>query len=236
MKEFKKDRSPEKRFLKRSFYFFHRTYLHFKKPKPKQVLFYPQWPSWKSGIHKILMNLEVGVTDNFSHPFIIAIFWEDRTFRKRRSKLDAVYGTKKIINYHCTDISKEKVEEVFKYVFGYDLGIDPFSTGKMVKKSNFNSSHDGKIIQGPVLEKEKGFVYEKLLDNQIGDSLFQDMRITYFNGIIPFVSLRFHDRESRFGNTIKATIEKVGDYLSREELNLIHHFICIWGLNMGIWI
>lgn len=233
MYEFKRDHPPWRRFLKRSFYFLHRSYLHFKKSKPKQILFHPQLPGWQTGIHKILMNLGIGVTDNPSEPFTMAIFWEDRTFRRRRNKLDVLYSTKKIINYHCTDISKEKVEEVFKQVFGYDLHANCHSINKMLRKSNFNGWHDGKVIQGPVLEKKKGFVYEKLLNNQISDNLFQDLRITYFNGIIPLISLRFHDRKNRFGNTIKATIEKAEDHLTQEELKLIHYFCMHLGFEYG---
>lgn len=234
MNEFKQDHTPWKRFLKRSFYFLHRYYLHFKKSRPKQILFHPQLPGWKTGIHNILINLEISITDNPSAPFTLAIFWEDRTFRRRRKKLDILQDTKKVINYHCTDISKEKVEEVFKQVFGYDLYVDPHATNnRILRKSNFNGRHDGKVIQGPVSERKKDFVYEKVLNNQINDNLFQDLRITYFNGIIPLVSPRFHNKANRFGNTTKATIEKVENHLTREELKLIRCFCTRLGLEYG---
>lgn len=232
MQEISRDRPPWKLFLKRNFYFLHRSYLEVKKPETPKILFYPQLPGWKTAIHQILMNLGVGLTDNPSDNFTMAIFWEDKTFRRKRGKLEELNGTK-VINYHCTDISKEKVEEVFEQAFGYSLRVAPDSTNYILRKSNYNGMHDGKIIQGPVLEEEEGFVYEKLLDNQVAPSVFQDLRIGYFNGIIPLVSPRYHNKNDRFGKIIKATIEKVEDYLSDEEVKLIRRFCTNLGFEYG---
>lgn len=231
MDNLQKERPPWKIFLKRSFYNLHHYYLHLKKKDPPKILFYPHLPGWKTAIHQILMNQGVGLTDNPSDVYTMAIFWDDRTFRRRREKLESLNDFK-IINYHCTDISKEKVEDVFEQVFGYSLRVAPNSTGTILRKSNFNGQHDGKILQGPVKE-EGGFVYEKLLNNQVAPDLFQDLRIGYFNGIIPLVSPRFHNRKDRFGKIIEATVEKVENYLSEEEVKLIQRFCRQLGFDYG---
>lgn len=233
MKEFKRTHSSGKLFLKRNFYFLHRSYLQLKKNNPVTILFYPQLPGWKTTIHQMLMNLGIGITDRPFDSFTMAIFWEDSTFRQSRAKLEELYGREKVINYHCTDISKEKVEEVFEKVFGYSLRANPEAAGVVLRKSNYNGRHDGKVIQGPIAEREEGVVYEKLLNNRLSENLFQDIRVTYLNGIIPLVSLRFHDRECRFGKVWQATVEKVEDHLSRREIKQIRCFCRQLGFEYG---
>jgi hypothetical protein len=233
MEEFKRDHTSWKLFLKRKFYFLHRQYLSFRKPKAPIIFFYPQLPGWKTSIHKILMHAGIGVTDDPDDSFDIAIYWEDRTFRNRRQQLEAIKDSVKIINYNCTDISKEKVEEVFEKIFGYNLRVSPESGGRILRKSNFNGMHDGEIIRGPVAEKEEGVVYERLLNNQLDNGLFEDIRLPYFNGIIPLISLRYHSKRGRFNTIQKATLAKVEKHLSREELQLIHRFCVKLGLEYG---
>lgn len=232
MQKFDTDHSPWKLFVKRKFYFLHRSYLNIKKAKPPTVFFYPQLPNWKTAIHPMLLNLGVGLTDKPSDDFSIAIFWENRTFRRRREELEKLKGVR-VINYHCTDVSKKRVEEVFEQVFGYNLKARQQSAGRLLRKSNFNGMHDGTIIQGPVQEKKEGFVYEKLLNNQVGPNLFEDLRIGYFNGIIPLVSPRFHTGNDRFGRVLNARVEKTEDYLSEEEIRLIRSFCTKLGFEYG---
>lgn len=178
------------------------------------------------------MNLGVGLTDDPSDNFSLAIFWEDQTFRRQPEQLEKMEGLK-IINFHCTDVSKEKVEKVFEQVFGYSLRATPDSACTLLRKSNFNGMHDGKIIEGPVGEEKEGFVYEKLLNNQVAPDLFQDLRIGYFNGIIPLVSPRFHARNDRFGKIVDATVERVENYLSPKEVSQIQQFCEKLGFEYG---
>lgn len=233
MDEFKREHSFGKLFLKRNYYFLHRSYLQLKKAHPVTILFYPQLPGWKTTVHQMLMNLGIGITNKLSDSFARAIFWEDRTFRQGRAALEEVCAREKIINYHCTNISKERVEEVFEQVFGYSLRANTATAGPMLRKSNYNGAHDGKVIQGPVTEIEEGVVYEKLLNNQLSENLFQDMRVTYLKGMIPLISLRFHDRECRFGKVRRATVEKVEDHLSSREIEQIRHFCRQLGFEYG---
>lgn len=232
MNDFKCERGKGRLFFKNCFYKLHRNYLGLKETKPVNILFYPQWPSWKSGIHKTLMNLDIGITNDFSAPFVKAFFWEDKTFRHTRAKLKSLNDAAGVINYYCTDISKEKIEDVFADVFGYELRVDPLIASQMVRKSNFNSMHDGTILHGPVF-RESGFVYEKLLNNEVGNGLHQDIRITYFRGIIPFVSYRYHTRDDRFGKVIRATVEDVEACLSAKEIHLINEFCTGLGFEYG---
>lgn len=211
----------------------HRYYLSWRNPAAPTVLFYPQLPSWRTGIHKILMQAGIGITDDPETSFAIAIFWEDSTFPRGWQQLKEMQKAKKVINYHCTDISKKNIEKVFESVFGYHLRISPESGGKILRKSDFNGKHDGEIIRGPVAEMEEGVVYEKVLNNQLDNGLFEDLRIPYFNGIIPVLSRRFYKKENRFNTISRATLAPVEEHLNREELGLIRRFCEELGFEYG---
>jgi hypothetical protein len=135
----------------------------------------------------------------------------------------------------CTDISKEKISEVFEKVFGYSLNIDPETyAGECVKKNNLNALHDGIIVKCPVENPEKGFVYQKVLNNKINDDLVMDLRTPVLKGEIPFIYLKFKKIKDRFTNDLyKSEIASCNEYLTQEEIKRISEFCSRIGLDYG---
>ncbi len=62
------------------------------------------------------------------------------------------------------DISKRRLEDKFKTVFGRNLGINPEThTGPALEKSNENAAHDGRVVQCP-LSPVAGKTYQYYVD------------------------------------------------------------------------
>lgn len=116
------------------------------------------------------------------------------------------HPTIRVLNSHCTDISKERVQHEFAKAFGYELKIDPTKhVGQAVSKSDENATHDGQIITCPVPAREPDKVYERLVNNVHGDSV-EDLRVPIVGDNIPLVYRKLRFRYDRFFNTNHTTI------------------------------
>jgi len=200
----------------------------------KTVLFYPQRPYNCYMIYKICRLLGYSVINNPKQKFDIVMSWEDATFRKSPF-LSELARTKAVLNIGCNDISKKRIDSVFRQAFGYALSIDPLSyEGRCVKKSDLNGKRDGRIIDCPVEKPEDGFVYQMLIDNTVGDSLVQDIRVPVFGEQIPLVYLKQRSISNRFGNTTHSSrISGVYDNFSCDEVEKIILFCKKMGLDYG---
>lgn len=119
--------------------------------RESRVLFYPDLPHPKAAIHKICYLNGYDMANDPSRDADLAIHWRDETFREADPALDAMAKRTRVINYACRDISKKRVDVVFRDVFGYTLMIDPLThCGPCVVKSDLNALHDGKIMICPV--------------------------------------------------------------------------------------
>ena len=203
--------------------------------KNKTILFYPEYPTKRSVAYKIFRKLNYNITNNPNQPFDIAISWENTTFKKAPDLLRELIASARVLNINCNDISKENVDNVFNQVFGYGLIINPLEyEGKCVKKNDLNAKHDGIIIECPVQRAEKGFVYQKIVNNEHDDFLVQDIRAPVFEGKIPFVYLKYRSIQDRFNNTNERTsIAEVHDILTTEEVKRISLFCQSIGLDYG---
>ncbi len=203
-------------------------------------LFYPQYPSRRSVIYKILNHLHYNITNNPARKHQHIVYWDDTTYRKPDKKMSMMTKQNEVINKNCTDISKSKVEKVFHKVFGYSYSIECTSHhGKMVKKSEINASHDGTIITGPV-RPEKGYIYQKLINNSIDNELVADMRVPVINGMIPFIFLKYKPRKNRFAHYRKTRHKRKAveryqahELLSEEEIKKTISFCEKIGLDYG---
>ncbi len=203
--------------------------------KYRTILFYPKYPHKRMVLYKICSLLGYNITTNIKKKFNIAINWENTTFRKKYPLLEAISGKKRVLNINCKDISKNKVDLIFKKVFGYSLIINPLKhRGRCVQKSDRNAMKDGKIISCPVNKTDKNFVYLKIINNQVSKSLVQDIRTPVFNNEIPFVYLRSKLTKDRFNNTNNfVNVAKVHDVYSKEEIKKILLFSKKIGLDVG---
>ena len=198
--------------------------LYFRnKRKIKTFLFYPQYPSKRSVLHKIAGLMNYNRTNNPHLKFDYVINWQDTTFRKDIPYLLELNNKLHVINLHCNNISKKYIDSVFKAVFGYCTEIDPrIFKGKCVKKNNINALHDGQIIECPVNNPDENYIYQKLINNIYDDNLVQDLRTPVINGNIPVVYLKRRPIPGRFAR--EKTTSRIGNpdeiYSAEEKANI----------------
>ena len=198
----------------------------------RTILIYPQKPESLHAIYIICHTLGIRITTNPKARFDAAIRFEDTTLGKDYPILNDIEKTMPVINIKCVDIGKERVEKIFKEVFDYGMEIDPRAhTGEYVRKSNDNAAHDGKVIQCPA-EPEAGFIYQKLINNQIGDQVV-DMRLSIFKDTIAAVFYRYKSIHDRFNITTLVTLENVEKVISPEEYAATIRFCKAYGLDCG---
>lgn len=219
---------------------FGRTFIN-----TKTILFYPDEPRPFHALYKILMFLGYRITLDTQKNYDLAIQWwlafDGNPFAPEKS-LPFLKGTRKngvkYLNINCNDISKRRVNSVFKETFGYSLSVDPRKhNGTCVMKSNWNALHKGQIIKCPIEPKNVDSVYQKLICNEIGNGLVEDMRVPIFKNKTPFVYLKYRSVKDRFVDrehtNTKAIIVEMTEVLSKDELNNIHRFCERIGLDYG---
>ena len=139
------------------------------------------------------------------------------------------------MNKHCDDVSKVKVEEVFRDIFGYGTLLDPKTHhGLCVMKSNENATHDGKIVECPVsVATRSDVIYQKMINNAVGNEVL-DIRVPIIGEQIPFVYLKYRGLSSRFSNmNARVTISSVDSILSDHEVARVLKFAKMFGLDFG---
>ncbi|MBL0315805.1 MAG: hypothetical protein IPP69_08505 [Flavobacteriales bacterium] len=166
------------------------------------MVVYPDFPSKKTTIFKIAKQLGYRLTNKpIAHADVVIYF--DNITTADTNLPDVLLSGKEVVNIHCTDISKVKVDEIHLKVFGYNTFIDPLSyTGKAVQKSDINALHDGKIIQCPIDQKQHQSVYQVLIDNTHDESMVLDYRVPIYDGLIPLLYRKFKSYEKRFTNDV----------------------------------
>lgn len=144
-------------------------------------------------------------------------------------------GHERWINGRCLDIRKSTVAEVYEKVFGFKLAVDPAThTGAAVRKSNYNATHDGYIVECPT-EAEKGYVYQTLVDNTVsGVPYVEDIRITVVGTEMPVVVLKRRPQQYRFWSANSSVlIKEVFEVLSDDEQKKVLEFSKLLGLDFG---
>ena len=203
--------------------------------RPHIVLFYPHTPkNHKYTIFQICNHLGLRATNNPKAQFITAMRWEDATFKKVSSLLNQIHNNKSVININSVDISKTRVDLVFREVFGYSSMIDPLTfEGVCVRKSDINAQHDGRIVPCPILKKEKGFIYQKLINNRFDDAFTREIRAPVIGKRMPFIFLKYKPLTDRFKVSVKGEIAQPEDFLSAAEMHKIFAFCEKIGMDFG---
>lgn len=159
----------------------------------------------------------------------VVMAFEDATW----SRLIAMPGAGRALNFGCPDISKSRVAAVFEQVFGYPLAIDPGShRGLAVQKSEINSMHDGRLVRCPT-ERRAGLVYQRLVDTIDGASA-TDLRTPCVGGRAVFVwekTKPADDLFSIFSRT--ALLRRPEQVFSADERAAIARFCAAMALDWG---
>jgi hypothetical protein len=143
---------------------------------------------------------------------------------------------KRVINDTHMDCRKRNVQAVFEKVSGRSLGVDPLAyEGIAVVKSDRNAEHDGMLVRLPVSAARDGFVYQRLIDNVVGDSFVFDIRLPLFRGVIPLAYIKLRPREFRFDPAINHTVTLVlpSEVLNTDEIELCRAFAAEIGMEYG---
>lgn len=201
----------------------------------RTFLFYPHYPSKRSVLYKVAGLMNYNRTNNPELKYDHVINWQHETFRKKIPFLEELHRKRHVINLSCNDISKKYVDSVFKSVFGYCTEVDPVKfRGLCVMKNNTNAMHDGKIIECPVTNPDKNYIYQKLINNTFDNNLVQDMRTPVIKGNIPLVYLKRRPVEGRFAREkTTSRIANPDEVYSAEEKNLIKTFCEKMNLEYG---
>lgn len=222
-----------------------KLYMHFKWGKGRQkftevtdrptLAFFPNPVGPWYNIWLILQNTAIEVIKDVQRANYVFIF-DDKTKSYAADTLpDNVLAVR--INDKVTDISKAHVGEVFKAVFGYDIGIDPTTfTGKAVEKSDENGVHDGRIITCPIPKSEmkSGFIYQRFIDSSFSGETSEDLRIACVFGQVAAVFHKHKAFDKIFSTSyLNTTVHAANERLSPEELSLIKTFCKGMGLDFG---
>lgn len=201
----------------------------------KTILFYPDLPNPASTLHKICLNLGYRMINNNDHKFDLVVKWRDDTFYDPDESFKILKKKYDIVNGNCLNISKSFISQSFENVFGYSLHIDPTTyNGQCLKKSEINAVRDEEIIPCPITKPEPGFVYQKLINNQIKDNGFKDIRVPIVKGHIPFLYFVYRAENQRFiRGTVKVELKKSEDEFSDEEAKKIKSFCTEISMDFG---
>ncbi|MBD2196488.1 MULTISPECIES: hypothetical protein [Calothrix] len=200
----------------------------------KTILFYPDKPYPGTVIYKICLHLGYSITNDPTKKFDLAFKWQDSTFSQPDNFLQKLAARTEVFNINCNDISKNHVDKIFKDIFGYSSLVDPFTfKGKIVRKSNMNATHDGKIIDAPLEETESGYLYQKLIHNEVDENFVQDIRVTIFKDKITYLALKYRPIQNRFNIKSYAKISAPEEIFTQEEIKKIINFARTIGLDYG---
>lgn len=202
---------------------------------PKRtILFHPDKPNYSQVLYKVCHNLGCAITSSTrAQPDLIVAF-EDVTKRTHSALLTEISTRHFVVNQRCDDISKVRVEETFREVFGYGTFVNPFThQGFCVMKSNDNAMHDGKAVACPILSVKPDVIYQRVINNTVGDEVL-DIRVPIVGTRIPFVYLKYRSVARRFSNiNARVSVVPVDNVFDDAETTRIYEFARKLGLDYG---
>jgi hypothetical protein len=200
----------------------------------KAVLFYPDKPRYNQTLYKICKLLGYRMTSSLQPKPDLVVAFKDTTRRLDDPILKGIAATHYVVNEHCNDVSKVKVEHVFQEIFGYGTFVDPeLHQGFCVMKSDENTTHDGQVVKCPIRGKMKDAVYQKVINNTVGNDVL-DLRVPIVRDKVPFVYLKYRPLSSRFSNrNARVMISSADSVFSDHDMIGILKFVQKFGLDYG---
>jgi len=164
----------------------------------------------------------------------LAIAWNATTsYELDQAQLDSLLSRMRVLNARCTDVRKSTVGRHFRAIFGYSLEVDPYTyTGPIVKKSENNGAHDGKLLHGPLTEVEPGYLYQRLVTYPTARGM-AEWRM-FIVGRKPVAVYRLYaPADDRFKTGKEPELTNLHEEFSAEERAKIGEFCESIGLDFG---
>lgn len=198
------------------------------------IAFFPDKPRPWYLIWPVMHCAGARLVDSPQNADIVVQFDDSTTCTPVLPDLSARVRRVRTVNFNARDISKSTVSRAFGRVAGYDLALDPSRhTGPMVDKSEINAAHDGRVVFGP-LEPQVGRSYQKLINNEAGDGLVEDLRTCTVAGEPVLVFRKRRPLARRFANeNVSVDLVRPQDVFSPAEIDLIRRFTSEIRLDWG---
>lgn len=184
------------------------------------------FPSSGFVIVKILDRLKLRISTQLLSPSAPVIFFP---------LTEQVYPPQpaNFINGRCINIGKDIIAKLQEEAFGYGYIVDPqVVDGPYVRKSITNAAHDGIILYGPVAP-EPGFIYQKLIDTQIGDEV-EEIRLLFVGRVLDICYLKRHPIAGRFAiPSSSIDILQTSSIVSASEINAVQNMARLIGMEYG---
>jgi hypothetical protein len=193
----------------------------------------PDRPHFRYTIWKFTQLLPLYICDDPVAAETV-LWWCDET---RNSAAPQGLSARPVVNGRCLDISKTRVEKVFREAFGYTMEVDPRThVGPCVKKSNRNSTRETQLLRCPISALDGNFVYQMVIDNRVpGTHLVMDYRLVIMGHTIPVAFRVYRPLSARFDGEedVAAELVEVKEILTTAELERTFRFTDSIGLDYG---
>jgi hypothetical protein len=217
------------------FYFFAQTWRTWRRitgHKRPTIAFFPDKPRPWYFIWPVMHVSGAKLIDDVTKADIVFQF-DDST--ETNNAVPAVREGARLVNFGCQDVSKSTVAAAFERAAGYSLKVDPTTyQGRMVEKSELNAAHDGRILEGPLVEPVPGKAYQLLIDNEIEGGLVEDLRCCIVGGT-PIITLRKRRPLSRrfLNENVEVLLDEPRNCYTPDEIAVIERFAAEVGLDWG---
>ncbi len=205
-----------------------------------RLLCYPDRPTPRHKLRHICRNLGWDLMSQPGRDYDAAIVWRDSTWVDDDAVLQKLRAdSKPCLNVNCLDISKSRVDAMFRSVFGYGASVDPLAYhGEMVAKREENDNKDAlKLVTGPLPAEqvEPGLVYQKVIDTRLDDGRIEDIRVCIFSGRPRFTVLKRRALGERFFTNLGSSVlvDSPSQIFGDDELRKIERFCAEMGLDYG---
>ena len=217
----------------RDIYYLASCFDYHRQPK-KKIICYPRRPfNPLYMISKVRWGLPVKFTSSLDEADL-EVYFDDHT----NSQFQEITNLNNVrtINKNCIDISKSRVDRIFKEVFGYSLIVNPLEDNHLIlEKSEENAKHDGKMIQSPIhphlIDQRK--VYQKVINNIYNDFAI-DYRVVWVKDEIALTYVKYALKKDRFkSKTVYSKTVPVSKLFTKSEITLIKSFCKKFQLDFG---
>lgn len=155
------------------------------RPLGLHVAFAPEMPLGRHLAYQLCVRLDAPLAAPADAD--VVLYWQDTTLRSPRP---AVVGPG-AINAGVNDISKRRVHELHRQIFGYGLEPEP-GAELVLEKSDLNSQHDGQVVARPSGAHDR--VVERLIDTRFSETVVEEQRAVIMGRRVVLVTAHFEMR------------------------------------------